>query len=228
MISHILEGFDINDPNNFPDVLSKQYINTPSPSAGAGPGPSPSPSPGPGPGPGPSGPSGSFQYDSNPYDTNYLSGLEQKFDKMYGNGPLNTPANFDPSLNLVDPPAIYYQPGSFTYSGGGYVPSYEDLYMSSLTNTTQVGFVENAPYMSGGFCQTYADDIYGLEQKCNSLSNEICASTECCALLGGQKCVAGDAQGPKLQSNYSNFLVKNKDFYYYQGKCYGNCSQNNL
>jgi len=42
-------------------------------------------------------------------------------------------------------------------------------------------------------------------------------------LLGGQKCVAGNENGPTMKANYSDFLVLNKDFYYYQGKCYGNC-----
>jgi hypothetical protein len=28
-----------------------------------------------------------------------------------------------------------------------------------------------------------------------------------------------------MRSNYSNFEIKNRDYYYYQGKCYGNCNQ---
>jgi hypothetical protein len=64
-----------------------------------------------------------------------------------------------------------------------------------------------------------------LEQKCNSLDKNTCASTSCCALLGGQKCVYGNETGPFFKVNYSNFLIKNPEFYYYQGKCYGNCSR---
>jgi hypothetical protein len=26
-------------------------------------------------------------------------------------------------------------------------------------------------------------------------------------------------------ANYTDYNLKNKDFYYYQGKCYGNCRQ---
>jgi hypothetical protein len=44
-------------------------------------------------------------------------------------------------------------------------------------------------------------------------------------LFGGAKCVAGNDRGPSIQSNYSDFLVKNRDYYYYKGKCYGNCTQ---
>jgi hypothetical protein len=169
-----------------------------------------------------------YQYSSDP-NSNYLSSIENQFNNTYGNGAANsTPSNFDPSNNLVDPPAIYYQPGSFMYPGTGYVPNNESLFINPLTNLPEFGLVQNTPYLSGGFCQTFANDVYGLEQKCNSLSSDVCASTECCALLGGQMCVAGNAQGPTLQSNYSNFLIQNRDMYYYQGNCYGNCPNNNV
>jgi hypothetical protein len=135
--------------------------------------------------------------------------------------------NFDVDLNTIDVPPIYYEPGTIMFNGGGPIPSYEDLYVSELTNMTQVGFIDDAPYLSGGFCERYANNTLGLEQKCNSLSNDVCASTECCVLLGGQKCVAGNSQGPLVQSNFSDFTVKNRDMYFHKGKCYGNCPSNN-
>ncbi len=138
----------------------------------------------------------------------------------------NDTANFNVDMNTIDVPPIYYQPGSIMFNGGGPIPSYEDLYVSSVTNLTQVGFVDNAPYLSGGFCEKYAHDTVGLEKKCNSLSNDVCASTDCCVLLGGQKCVAGNVQGPLIQSNFSDVTVKNRDMYFHKGKCYGNCPNN--
>jgi hypothetical protein len=44
--------------------------------------------------------------------------------------------------------------------------------------------------------------------------------------LGGSKCVAGNEHGPAIQSNYGDAFLKNRDFYYYKSKCYGNCSSN--
>ena len=34
--------------------------------------------------------------------------------------------------------------------------------------------------------------------------------------------------GPTNPANYSDHTLKNKDFYYYQGKCYGNCKNKYL
>lgn len=141
-------------------------------------------------------------------------------------GPLNPTSiqNFDVSLNLVDPPAIYYQPGSFMIGGPGFVPNYEEgIAISSLTGLPLAEPVLNAPYLSGGFCADLAVDPINLELKCNSLYEDICASTNCCVLLGGQKCVSGNEKGPTVQANYSDFTIKNRDFYYYKSKCYGNC-----
>jgi len=132
--------------------------------------------------------------------------------------------NFDVSLNLVNPPAIYYQPGSFMIGGPGFVPNYEEgIAISSLTGLPLAEPVLNAPYLSGGFCADLAVDPINLELKCNSLHEDVCASTNCCVLLGGQKCVSGNEKGPTVQANYSDFTIKNRDFYYYKGKCYGNC-----
>jgi hypothetical protein len=64
-----------------------------------------------------------------------------------------------------------------------------------------------------------------LEEKCNAVAPESCASTSCCVLLGGEKCVSGNENGPYMTANYTDYTLtaRNKDFYYYQGKCYGNC-----
>jgi len=56
------------------------------------------------------------------------------------------------------------------------------------------------------------------------LDNETCPSTDCCVLFGGTKCVAGKKAGPSVQSNYNDTKIKNRDYYYYKGKCYGNCA----
>lgn len=123
---------------------------------------------------------------------------------------------------------VYYQPGSYRYGASSYVPYYEDSVFLSRSNKAIV----NAPtYVSsatqGGFCSYYGTQPDILEEKCNAIDNASCAATTCCVLLGGQKCVSGNQAGPTMKANYSDFLVLNKDFYYYQGKCYGNCPSPN-
>ena len=119
---------------------------------------------------------------------------------------------------------LYNQPGNSRFGPSSYVPNYEEtVYLSKLTNDTYFEKVSLEELGSPGFCQNPNLDY--LEKKCNSLDNQTCASTECCVLFGGAKCVAGNSRGPSKQSNYNDFLVKNRDYYYYKGKCYGNCSR---
>jgi len=121
-------------------------------------------------------------------------------------------------------PVIYYVPGSYKYGASNYVPNYEDsVYMSRTTRQSTVTPVFNTSSILGGFCAQHKGDTNKLEEKCNALDVAACASTSCCVLLGGQKCVAGSDRGPTNPANYSDFRVVNKDVYYYQGKCYGNC-----
>jgi len=136
--------------------------------------------------------------------------------------------NFDVNLDRIKPPPIYYEPGSYTFGATGYIPDYErSIYLSKTTNLSQVDDITvGVPYLEGGFCTQYANSPQNMEQKCQSLDNQTCATTSCCVLLGGQKCVSGDSQGPKIRNNYSDTQIVNRDYYYYQGKCFGNCDPN--
>jgi hypothetical protein len=124
---------------------------------------------------------------------------------------------------------IYYEPGSFQYGSTGYVPSYEDsIFLSKTTNMSSVKPLYKTAAMMGGFCNQYKSDPNKLEQTCNSIPSNYCASTTCCVLLGGDKCVSGNQYGPTFRANFTDKLIKNKDFYYYLGKCYGNCDKSPL
>jgi len=139
----------------------------------------------------------------------------------------------DPSGNLVAMPysdvsntTLYYQPDSYRFGPSNYVPNYEEsVYLSKLTNEPTTTPIIDAPYLKTGFCEHDSAFPLKIEEKCNSLDTDTCSSTSCCVLLGGEKCVAGNIQGPKMTTNYSNFQIKNRDYYYYQGKCYGNCKK---
>ena len=130
----------------------------------------------------------------------------------------NTEAQFSPVL--------YYIPGAYKFGSSNYVPNYEDsVYLSRTTRQSQVAPVYNTASVLGGFCTQDKNDVTSIEEKCGALDLNTCASTSCCTLLGGQKCVAGNQNGPRNIANYSDYNLKNKDFYYYQGKCYGNCQK---
>lgn len=120
----------------------------------------------------------------------------------------------------------YYQPGSFVFNPSNFVPNYEDsVYLSLTTGMSSVAKAYPTSSSLGGFCKSLINSPTELEQKCLATDASTCASTSCCVLLGGTKCVAGDASGPKMRANYSDPTLANKDFYYFNGQCYGNCQK---
>ena len=143
----------------------------------------------------------------------------------------NTINVYDKSGNLVQlnvpakmANATYYDPGAMRYDPSSFVPSYDDtVYFSKLTGLSYAKPIENTNQQLGGFCLYNRDSPENLEKACNILDKNTCASTSCCVLLGGQKCVSGDENGPKIQANYSDPTIVNPDKYFYNGKCYGNC-----
>lgn len=117
----------------------------------------------------------------------------------------------------------YYEPGSYRYGASTYVPNYEEsVYLSKTTGLSSTSSISPS-YNLGGICNQYKDQPLLLEEACQKLNGNVCASTSCCVLLGGSKCVSGNERGPTVKSNYSDLFVPNRDYYYYQGKCYGNC-----
>ena len=123
----------------------------------------------------------------------------------------------------------YYEPGTYKYDSGSYVPTYQDsIYLSKTTGESTVTEVTDTDAISKGICSHYKDYPKKIESECNKLDKNICASTDCCVLFGGSKCVAGNTHGPTSKLNYGDITIRNRDFYYYKGKCYGNCvSQSN-
>ncbi len=138
-----------------------------------------------------------------------------------------SPSSASPSSAELENPVIMdtnssFEPGTVEYGGTGYVPSYEEaMYNDDYKFKKQYEPIVNAEYQNSGFCEASVGDI---EQKCNSLSKDICASTSCCVLVGGERCVQGNENGPTKKLVYSDTSIQNRDVYYYQGKCYGNCA----
>jgi len=63
------------------------------------------------------------------------------------------------------------------------------------------------------------------EAHCSTMNNDPskCGTSACCVSLGGSVCLAGDTQGPLNKTAYTNPMYGRKDYYIYNGKCYGNC-----
>jgi len=67
------------------------------------------------------------------------------------------------------------------------------------------------------FCKSSSDS---LKKSCAKLTKKNCNATSCCIMLNGEKCVAGNQDGPTFKTNSGKDI--NVDYYYYQNKCYGN------
>jgi len=121
---------------------------------------------------------------------------------------------------------LYYETGSYPFGPSSYVPNYEEsILLSKYSNKlNKDSNIYGMASQKSGFCEATKSSMYEREQKCNQINHNMCSSTDCCVLLGGEKCVAGNQNGPSIKANYSDFLIVNRDYYYYKGKCYGNCS----
>lgn len=171
-------------------------------------------------------------YDSNNYDIQYHDDIEDIiaqggiYDLSFGTMLVNDAAGNMVAIPYVPGRAlpIYNVPGSFVYGPSTYVPNYADsVYLSRSTGLSTVSTAVPVSSQMGGFCEHSKMNPTELEIQCNRLPTDVCASTKCCVLLGGHKCVSGDENGPTMKSNYTDPFIRNKDLYYYQGKCYGNC-----
>lgn len=126
----------------------------------------------------------------------------------------------------VSPPITYIPSDASRPYPVKYVPNYENsIYLSRTSGESQVGYTYNTSLNTNGFCAQNSNSFDDIDKNCSALNLSTCASTTCCVLLGGSKCVAGNMRGPLSKSNYIDPFLKNKDLYYYQGKCYGNCEK---
>ena len=128
--------------------------------------------------------------------------------------------------NGVSP--VYYTTGSYKFGASTYVPSYEDsVYLSKTTGESSSTPLQPAA-VAQGFCKAYEKMPEKIEEECIKTSANSCASTSCCVLLGGSKCVSGNKQGPSKKEHYGDTTVLNRDFYYYKSRCYGNCEGSSI
>lgn len=88
--------------------------------------------------------------------------------------------------------------------------------LSPLMDTT---FFKGVKF-SDSFCEMYnSTNKTELNDKCSTLAPESCNSTDCCVLVDGKKCVAGNENGPYMISNNTT----DYDYYLHKYNCYGDC-----
>lgn len=137
----------------------------------------------------------------------------------------------DPSGNIIEipwtgkqTPINYNESGYFRFQPSNFIPGYEDsVYLSRLTGHSTTKPIDNNTSSMRGFCEYHKYSPIKKEEGCSKLDKNACASTSCCVLLGGSRCVGGNEKGPTMKSHYGDITILNRDHYYYQGKCYGNC-----
>ena len=110
------------------------------------------------------------------------------------------------------------------YKTTNFVPVYEDsVFLSRTSDISYSKPIIDSPSILAGFCSFDKKNKYKIEKQCSTVDKNVCASTDCCVLLGGLKCIGGDENGPYMRSHYNDINISKKDHYYHKGKCYGNC-----
>jgi hypothetical protein len=70
-------------------------------------------------------------------------------------------------------------------------------------------------------CTKYVGNNETINKKCNQLSATNCKIPDCCVLLNGNKCVAGNINGPTFLTE--NGKKVDQLYFYFKEKCYGHC-----
>lgn len=129
--------------------------------------------------------------------------------------------------SLTSDSHLIRDPSKQRYKSSNFVPTYEDsVFLSRLSDISHSKPIRDSAELKGGFCDFHKHNPLAIERKCIHLDKDVCASTSCCVLLGGSKCVSGNMNGPFMKANYNDSTIKNNDHYYRDGKCYGNCPGN--
>jgi hypothetical protein len=76
--------------------------------------------------------------------------------------------------------------------------------------------------LPNNFCSHFKNDINKLDNEIKDFTKENCMSTKCGVWLNGEKCVAGNENGPiyKTDNDGNKIPIEN---YFYMDKCYGKC-----
>ena len=73
---------------------------------------------------------------------------------------------------------------------------------------------------ASSFCRVSDNNLEDINKKCKKLTKKKCTTVDCCILLNGNKCIAGNKQGPSYDVDIN---TAGNDYYYFKNKCYGKC-----
>lgn len=128
------------------------------------------------------------------------------------------------NTNMSSKTHLVKNPNDLRYKTTNFIPVYEDsVFLSRTSDISHSKPILDSSNMLAGFCSFDKANKFKIEKQCSTLDKNVCASTDCCVLLGGLKCIGGDASGPNMRSHYNDINIPKKDHYYHKGKCYGNC-----
>ena len=71
-------------------------------------------------------------------------------------------------------------------------------------------------------CAKYHGNSNNINKQCNKLSPTNCKLMDCCVLLNGKKCVAGNVNGPTYLTENGKEI--DQLYFHYKDTCYGDCS----
>ena len=100
--------------------------------------------------------------------------------------------------------------------------------LTAVVDTTGSDYYPSKTFFNGskfsdGFCKKNTNTV-DLNNACSSLTSENCNLTDCCVLLQGNKCVAGNDLGPTIQVD-TNGRDIDYAYYSYKNQCYGSCGK---
>ena len=121
--------------------------------------------------------------------------------------------------DLITPPTAGTGTGATTTATGS--PDLSHIVDSTGDDYFYGDTFFNGSRFSDGFCQTYSDPTTRNAQ-CGALTTENCNQTDCCVVLNGSQCVAGDADGPTFQKDEKGNDI-DFSYYSYKNNCYGTC-----
>jgi len=76
---------------------------------------------------------------------------------------------------------------------------------------------------SESFCDKYKSQPSELDAKCAGLTEKSCDATSCCVFINGERCVAGNKNGPMFRTSAETNENIDIKHYKHKGVCYGNC-----
>jgi len=76
---------------------------------------------------------------------------------------------------------------------------------------------------SESFCDKYKSQPSELDTKCSGLTEKSCDATSCCVFINGERCVAGNKNGPMFRTSAETNENIDIKHYKHKGVCFGDC-----